>query len=313
MECVVVKVNEYPRFSQLLFAWHEAEFGERLRDAPLPIGEDTLLWACRSGLQWTSFCMGTPFADDAVKLHSIVRRPDLRDTGSGIEELIEFAKNDLVENYEVAYIGARPRIAQHNAAFRDAFVRAGFREVGGRMEFRAQVADLPQEEAGSPFQWISGDQLGLERLAGIFAQASHGDPHGLREGDDPLEELTQSLEEPGLTSEIRDIHVGYIDGEPAAYIHVQVELESGWSRITYMGLLPGFRGKGLGSRLHRHGFSMMRDFGGAVYHGGTAADNLPMVRLFEKSGCQRFAHLVEWDWRRERLPDSEGPLSETSL
>ncbi len=46
--------------------------------------------------------------------------------------------------------------------------------------------------------------------------------------------------------------------------------------------------------VHRHGFSMMKNQGGKLYHGGTHADNLAMKKLFEIHGCKVFCEMEEW-------------------
>jgi GNAT superfamily N-acetyltransferase len=64
-----------------------------------------------------------------------------------------------------------------------------------------------------------------------------------------------------------------------------------------MGVVPEARGRGLGTWVHRHGFRMLRDQGGKLYHGGTAAVNAPMLRLFRAHGCKEAARMVEFEWR----------------
>ena len=64
--------------------------------------------------------------------------------------------------------------------------------------------------------------------------------------------------------------------------------------ITFMGLLPAFRGRGLGRHVHRRGMALLRAQGGTLYHGGTSASNGAMIRLFEQHGCTVFARMVEY-------------------
>ncbi len=82
----------------------------------------------------------------------------------------------------------------------------------------------------------------------------------------------------------------------AGIVIAQVNPRTAWARITYMGLLPEHRGRGLGRWVHRRGFAMLRAQGGALYHGGTVETNRPMMRLFEAHGCRFHRRLEEWRW-----------------
>ena len=94
-------------------------------------------------------------------------------------------------------------------------------------------------------------------------------------------------------------HIGSVDGEPAGIVVAQINPRTRWSRISYMGLAPRYRGRGLGRYVHRHGLAMMREQGGELYQGGTVETNRPMVRLFEAHGCRFYRRLEEWRARRE--------------
>ncbi|MGK5088899.1 GNAT family N-acetyltransferase [Bdellovibrionota bacterium FG-2] len=90
------------------------------------------------------------------------------------------------------------------------------------------------------------------------------------------------------------IKIAHIKHQPAALIIAQIESTTGWSRITYMGIMPEFRGQGLGKWVHRKGFNMMRKQGGTLYHGGTVVSNKGMIRLFQNHGCKEYRRMQEW-------------------
>ncbi len=75
---------------------------------------------------------------------------------------------------------------------------------------------------------------------------------------------------------------------------VQINPKSGWSRISYMGIVPRFRGKNLGKWVHRYSFRVMKAAGGKQYHGGTVATNKRMISLFELHNCNQFCEMEEW-------------------
>jgi len=82
-----------------------------------------------------------------------------------------------------------------------------------------------------------------------------------------------------------------------AIVVAQIDPKSGWSPITHMGIIRAFRGRKLGKWVHRHGFEMMRDQGGKLYHGGTVSTNTAMIRLFNQHGCKEFRTIQEWIYR----------------
>ncbi len=178
---------------------------------------------------------------------------------------------------------------------REALQAAGFQKEGERIEYRARIADLP-DDAGSPIHWRTPAQL--EEVVDAYHHVTVGMP-GYRADEDVLESTRVLLEDSELTGGLQCAAIGEIDGKLAALVMAQVMLapnEEGemWSRITHMGLAPEFRGRALGKWVHRHGFAMMRAQGGTLYHGGTDALNIPMQRLFLSHGCSVYERMEEW-------------------
>lgn len=174
-------------------------------------------------------------------------------------------------------------------------VSLGFNKLHERVEFKTLVADLPAE-TGTPLKWEAVSASGpidLEKAAALLGQAGQGDPDWSAD-DDPRQLLKSYLAEEGLYGGLDAIQVGFLDGRPAAVAVAQVNRETGWSRITYMGILPEFRGRSLGKWLHRRGFAMMQAQGGKEYHGGTVSTNAAMIRLFRSHGCREHRGMEEW-------------------
>ncbi len=172
----------------------------------------------------------------------------------------------------------------------------GFKKKNERIEFKKSVADLPDDK-GSPLYWKTAKELGLnpDCIAKILNQVSEGDPD-TDPTDDPLQFIQDFLADPVLTSGLDCIHIGFLKGETAALTVVQRNPKTGWSRISYMGVLPKFRKQNLGNWVHRYSFKVMKKEGGLLYHGGTTSTNLSMIRLFEGNGCARFCEMEEWNF-----------------
>jgi GNAT superfamily N-acetyltransferase len=198
---------------------------------------------------------------------------------------------------EAREVGTQLTAEQSSDGLLKALRSYGFERVGERIEFRAMLDDLPSDE-GSPIEWRSMEELGLPFAASILLTSSKGDPHS-SDDEDPVEAINEWLTDEVLTTSADCVQIGYVGAEPVAFICAQVRPSNGWSRIAYMGVVPQARGRGLGRWVHRHGFAMLRRQGGKLYHGGTAADNAPMLALFASHGCREFVRGTEWRWRGE--------------
>jgi GNAT superfamily N-acetyltransferase len=192
-------------------------------------------------------------------------------------------------------VQTRVELTRLTDAYRQALLGAGLKETGIRVEFKTPIANLPNE-AGTPVSWTDLSLAGMDIVADVLARSAVGDPHAGEERENPRAAIQAWLAEPMLTTGNDCVHLGSVEGTPVAFCMAQVEPERGWARITYMGLVPEARRRGLGVWVHRHGFEMMRRQGGKLYHGGTAEANTPMLQLFRHHGCQESARLTEWEW-----------------
>lgn len=208
---------------------------------------------------------------------------------SMIECLLDVARGRHYRTVEI-------RLTQEESTddFEQALGATGFRRKIERVEYRTMLEGLPSEE-GTPLVWRSMSEVGLAFAAEMLLRCCVGDPYS-QEEEDPVVEINDWLSDPMLISTEECVQIGYANDEPIAFICAQVQPSNGWSSIRYMGVLPEARRRGLGRWVHRHGFSMMRQQGGAYYHGGTAAKNEAMRALFRDHGCQEFRQLTEWTW-----------------
>lgn len=170
----------------------------------------------------------------------------------------------------------------------------GFKKKNERVEYKKSLSDLPDDE-GSPLTWKSAIELNwTDKNIGDFLNlVSHGDPDS-EANQDPLLYIQDFLADPVLTAGLQCVHIGFFKSEKAALSVVRINPKSGWSRISYMGIAPQFRGKNLGKWVHRFSFKQMKSEGGTLYHGGTDALNKPMIRLFESHSCNLFCEMEEW-------------------
>lgn len=167
-----------------------------------------------------------------------------------------------------------------------------FQKQSNRVEFQQQIDLLPRIE-GSPIVWKTIKDLlwSADKLKQFLFEVIKDSFH---ESENIDEFIADWFIHEELTCGLDCISIGFIKEEPCSLVVAQVEKSSGWSRLSYMGILPQFRNKGYGKWVHRHGFSMMRDQGGVLYHGGTHLENEAMVKLFEQHGCKKVWEMEDW-------------------
>jgi hypothetical protein len=228
-------------------------------------------------------------------LSELIAREDAGDDGKRQATVLIDEAMKRANHIKANQVFTRINTAQYYHDYGVALSNAGFRRIGERVEFRSPVENLP-DEIGTPFTWKPMDQVGMNTAIDLFGQVGEGAPDW-DEDDDPANLLTVYFSEEGLTSGPECLHVGYIDNDPAAVVIAQVSPDDGWSRITFMGLVLHMRGRGLGRWVHRHGFQMIREQGGTLYHGGCLGVNTAMVALFNAHSCQEHLRVEEWVWK----------------
>ncbi len=185
---------------------------------------------------------------------------------------------------------------------RAALSSLGFARNGGRDEFRLALdgdeisAWLAPLAARDPFQWSAltpSGEVTFERAARAMHEVSVGDPSSSPD-EDAAAALRECLADASFTNDPLGVQVGTLDGADAAFVMTQVNPTTGWSRITYMGLAPAHRARGLGAVVHARGVALARALGGSTYVGGTSTDNAPMLSLFRKLGAAPFRAMERW-------------------
>lgn len=190
-------------------------------------------------------------------------------------------------------IGIRLRLEYQALLFQSILSELGFIKIAGRIEYQQKVDLLPINEK-SPLSWKTVNNLNWtsEQIANFTELVFDGDP-SIDPNERPDDFIQDWLKHEELTCGKDCISIGFYNGQAVSLVVAQVNKQSGWSRISYMGALPEYRKIGLGKWIHRQGFQMMKDQGGVLYHGGTHVENFAMRRLFESHGCNFFCEMEE--------------------
>ncbi len=167
--------------------------------------------------------------------------------------------------------------------FNDALRAAGFRDHRRKLfVMRDLTDDLPP---GGSFTWRTLAEVGEEAFVELMTRSSDDDPFP-DDDFDPQEEWRELVAHAGEAFDPDRWRVAIVDGEPAGVVlptpYPDAPTEG---TLSYIGILPAFRGRGLGRDLHASGLRLLADAGCTVYKGSTDQRNEPMARVFARNGC----------------------------
>ncbi len=236
-----------------------------------------------------------PLGEGFSVLSELTIRPDATDTQKEMATGLIPEVMDRARQIFARQVFTRIRKENHFPEYGKVLQKTLFRRIGERIEYMKPVRNLPFE-TGTVLKWKNIRETGQDLAVKLFGEVGRGAPDWDAD-DDPVQLLRTYFSEPGLTSGPDCIDIGYYNGVPVAFILCQVSPDDGWSRITFMGIIRQYRGKGLGKWVHRHGFQMIRNQGGKTYHGGCLARNLPMVALFNRHVGKEHSRVIEYVWK----------------
>lgn len=170
----------------------------------------------------------------------------------------------------------------------------GFSKKHNRIEYKKSLESF-SDEVNSPLTWKTTKELSLteESVFEILSTVTDGDPD-----QDVLEDLPALIQDilysKDLTSGFDCIHIGFVNKEIAAFTAIQMSPKNKWARISYMGIIPKFRGLGFGKWVHYHSIQEIKKLGGLLYIGGTVSANTAMIKIFKSQNCEILHEMEEW-------------------
>lgn len=150
-----------------------------------------------------------------------------------------------------------------------------------------------------PFTFRSLSELGTTGFAQALAEACGGSLSRDVLTTDPVTDLEESIAEAGSAFDPKAWTAAYLDGRlagvclPQRYPDVPRQ-----GTMLNIGIVPEFRGQGLGRTLHAAGLELLARQGVEEYIGSTDADNSHMLKVFDANGCR-----ITGVWRLYRLTD----------
>ncbi|HUX38530.1 MAG TPA: GNAT family N-acetyltransferase [Rectinemataceae bacterium] len=255
------------------------------------IQEDGMAWALR--VVWNEGVVGLPEArawNEAIE--------------STLAECARLGAAFVDSRVITASEGVDEGLASARASMhRDSLILHGFERGEDRFEYRMDLgkalATLEAGKMGHRLAWEcvdAGKASELARAASLLCQASVGDPAS-HPDDDATGFLEALFRKEGAAEVPERLQVGSSDGHPAAILALLSRPADGWSTIYYLGILPAFRGCGLGVEAMLHGLTSLKAMGGRTYHDGTGSRNAAARSLFARLGQPPSLVMEEWRLR----------------
>lgn len=191
-------------------------------------------------------------------------------------------------------------VAARAAMHREALTARGFRIRGERIEWRQSLDDalaaLPESHGQPTLSWRPvdvDDEADMAQAVDLLTAAREGDPDS-DPADDARGFIDALLEDETAAQAPERVQIGSCGGIPAVILLLTVDPSDGWASISYLGVLPAFRGRGIGRGAMAHGLRCMKAMGGQVYHDGTRVTNAAARALLSSLGSPPYRVMEEW-------------------
>jgi len=144
---------------------------------------------------------------------------------------------------------------------------------------------LPQTE----LIFCSLAELGEDRFLSYLIEAATDDPEASA-ATSPEQEYQELLAHAGEAFDPHAWGVVFLGEQAVGVLLPQVFFDKpSEGTLSYLGVMPDFRGKGYGALLHQWGLHLLAQQGVTRYIGSTGHKNIAMQRVFERNGCRRLA------------------------
>ena len=173
---------------------------------------------------------------------------------------------------------------------------AGFQRLGRLAYLLHDLQRICAATPGAGVEWRSY-QDALRPLFGQTIQATYRDSLDMPElaGRRPIEDVLASHQAAGAFDPSL-WELAYIDGRPAGCLLLAVQFDGRLLELVYLGVVPAFRGRGLGGQLVTRALEHACQRGAAAVLVAADERNIPARRLYERFG---FRPLVQRDvWVR---------------
>lgn len=174
---------------------------------------------------------------------------------------------------------------ERSAPLHAILVANGFTQTKRKLVVRRNIAGY-SSPYDVPFTYWSLAETGVDAFARVMLAAAEGDPFSTTRPGEEVNDLSALIALAGATYSPHAWRVALIGGEPVGCVLPQeYEDTPGLGTQFYIGIIPAFRGRGLGKALHAAGLQFLAESGVAKYVGSTDERNAAMLRVFDANGC----------------------------
>jgi ribosomal protein S18 acetylase RimI-like enzyme len=175
---------------------------------------------------------------------------------------------------------------------KQALVETGFRVRKHKVIYEKSLEEPFKLESDKSLTYKNIDEIGLETVKRLCFQSLPGslDYSGDLFPASPEQEFNiiwQPMRRKDLT------RVAFYENQPVGLILPDL-IDDELGTFTYLAILPGFRGKGLGNPLFVDGLNLLKSNGATQYFDSTGITNQPMIKIFEKNGCKKVMNRIEF-------------------
>lgn len=168
--------------------------------------------------------------------------------------------------------------------YEDVMLNNGLRKISNIVEYTRTLDVLADTDSKFYPHSLSEQLLSDDAFASLYEQCRSGSLN--QNIQQPIETVMGSLKRE-LGMNWRDhcyyfIYEGEIVGIAIPHLEKGTCAEG---RLFYFGLVPKWRGKGIGARIHNHALKLMKELNAQIYVGSTDVNNQYMIKIFEKNGC----------------------------
>lgn len=145
----------------------------------------------------------------------------------------------------------------------------------------------------NPFTFKTLKELGEEFFIEMMVKASIGDPFENMESN-PEKEFKELVDYAGEKFNPDWWQIAYLNNIPVGVMLPQLfDYGNEEGTLFYMGIIPEYRGKGLGKILHAIGLEFLSKKKVLKYKGSTDIENKPMINIFMINNCiQKDSQLI---------------------
>lgn len=174
------------------------------------------------------------------------------------------------------------------ASYRELLGEFSFQQQDIQLFYRKDLSDFEDVEMETPLSIKSLE----EATSGVFLETWIQASTGSLNASAPFTSLSAQKEFEGMQAELgvnyqKSCLVIFYGHQAIGVTMPQIEqgtVDEG--RLFYFGIIPAFRGKGLGEYLHKLSLHFLKQMGAAYYIGATGQHNIPMQRIFEANACE---------------------------